>query len=61
MTMHIGQPELPLMITEGQPLMIDAQELEDGRIEIMPVNRVLYDPIAKFISLTIELPRMQER
>ena len=35
--------------------------MEDNRIEIMHVSRVLCDPIAKFISLTIELPRMQER
>ena len=41
--------------------MIDAQEMEDGCIEIMHVNRVLSDPIAKFIRLTMELPRMQER
>ena len=35
--------------------------MEDNRIEIMHVSRVLCDPIAKFISLTMELPRMQER
>ena len=41
--------------------MIDAEEIEDGRVEIMYVNRVLYDPITKLISFAIELPRMQER
>jgi hypothetical protein len=41
--------------------MIDAEEIEDGRVEIMYVNRALYDPITKLISFAIELPRMQER
>ena len=42
MPMHIGQPKVPSLIFESQPLMIDSQQMQNRGVEIMNVNSVLY-------------------
>src|SRR4051812_26782521 len=35
-----GQPPVPAVVREGEPSVIDAHEVEDGRVEVMHVDAV---------------------
>ena len=41
--MHIGEAEIPALIGVDQSFMVDAEEMEDGRIEIVNVNGITCD------------------
>jgi hypothetical protein len=38
--MHVGQPIVAALEFEHQPFMVDSQEVQDGCLEIMDVDRV---------------------
>ena len=53
LSMHIGQPVLASLVLEGQLLVVDAQQMENRRIEVMHMDRVLCNVVAEIIGLTI--------
>src|SRR5262249_55005141 len=53
MTMHIGQAIVPALVLEGQSSVIDAQEMQDGGLEVMDVNRVLGDVVTEVIGSAV--------
>ena len=48
--MHIGEPELPTLVAEGEALVVDAKEVEDGRVEVVDVDGILRDAVSEFIE-----------
>lgn len=40
--MHVGEPVVASTVAEGEPLVIHAEEMENGRVEIVNVNFVLH-------------------
>ena len=53
LTMHIGQTILASLKFVGQLLMVHSQQMQDCRIEVVDMNRVINDVVAEFIRLTI--------
>jgi len=47
---HVRQPEMPPLILERQPLMIDPERVENGRLQIMYVYAVRDDVVAEVIG-----------
>src|SRR6187431_2504354 len=48
--MHIGQAELPTLETVSQLLMVDTKAMQDCRLEIVHVNRILDHVESKVIG-----------
>ena len=51
-SVHIGQPEIPPLKTVREPFVIDAETLQDGRVEIVHVDRIADHIVAKVIRLS---------
>ena len=49
LAMDIRQSKLPPLILECQPFMIEAKLMQDGRIDVVDVNRVFNRRIPKLI------------
>src|SRR5438876_5309106 len=58
LTMHIRQPEIPPLEPIRQPRMVDPQAVQNRRVEIMHVHRVLHDVVAVIIRLAVADPRL---
>tara|TARA_B100000579_G_scaffold405702_1_gene391542 strand:- start:34 stop:363 length:330 start_codon:yes stop_codon:yes gene_type:complete len=54
-SVHISEAELSSLIAKGKTLMVNAQLMEDGRIEIVNVNGVTSDGIPKIISFSVDV------
>ena len=39
--MDVGQPASGAVVVEGEPLVVEAEEVENGRVEVMDVDDVL--------------------
>ena len=44
MAVDVGEPEVPPAVTVGEPLMVKAEQVEDGRLEVVDVHAVLHRP-----------------
>ena len=53
MAMHIGQPELAARVEMGQPLVVDAELMQDRRLQVMHVDRLIDDMEPKVIGRSI--------
>ena len=51
--MDVGKAVVSSLITVGEFFMVDAEEVEDGGIEIVDVDRVLGDVVAPIVGLTV--------
>ena len=51
--MDISEAEVTALEAEGESLVIDAQLPQDGRMEIVHVDRVFHDVVAKVIRLAM--------
>ena len=54
-SVHISEAELSSLIAEGKTLMINAQLMEDGRIEIVNVNGITCDGIPELIGRSMNM------
>jgi hypothetical protein len=52
LSVHIGQPEVATLIAEGEPLVIDAEEMEDRGVEVVHVHGILDYAEAKIVGPT---------
>src|SRR5262245_16344711 len=50
--MHIRQPEVSPLKLVSQPLMIDTQEVQDRRLQVMNMNRITDDVVTVIVGLT---------
>ena len=50
---NIGQPEIPARIAIRQPLVIEAQQMQDGRVQVVEVNLVLHRVIAVVVGRSV--------
>src|SRR2546423_4808962 len=49
-SMHIGQSPFDAVVVEGEPLVIKAKQVQNGRVKIVNGGDVLDRFVAKFIS-----------
>ena len=50
LAMDIGQAEIAALMSECQPLVIDAQAMQDGSVKVVDVNRVLLHVVAEVVG-----------
>ena len=53
LAVHVGQPELPALVLERQPLVVDAHQVQDGGVQVVDVHRVFSDVVAERIGLSV--------
>ena len=51
---HVGQAEVTAAGAEGELLRIEAQRVQDSRVELMHVNLVLNGRAAEFVGRAVE-------
>lgn len=56
LAVHIGQADISSLVRMDQPLVIDSQEVQDGRIEIMNVDRIASDVVGEVVGFTMHMP-----
>ena len=49
--MHVGQPELAALVLERQPLVVEAQQVQHGGVQVVDVDAVLDDVEAEVVGL----------
>lgn len=54
MTVYIRQAETPALVLEGQSLVIYAEQVQQRRLEIMHMHRVLSDIVPKVVRLSVQ-------
>ena len=59
LSMNISQPEVAAVITVGQSLVIEAQLMEDGGVEVMHMNLPLHCMVAIGVSVPMGDPRFE--
>ena len=52
----VGQAEVAAIVAEGESLVIQAQQVEDGGMEVMMRDAVLYGVHAEFVGGTVSNP-----
>src|SRR5258707_689875 len=55
LTLHVGQAELATLKTIGEPLMIEAEEMQDGGMEIVHRDGIASDIPGEVVGLAIDL------
>lgn len=54
--MHVRQAEVPPLISVDQPFVVQPQQVQDGGLQVMHVDRRLDDAVAELISLAVDMP-----
>ena len=50
MAVHVGQPPVDAVVAERQPGVIDAQEVQDGRVQVVAVRGVFDGLVRPFVA-----------
>ena len=51
--MDVGEAAL---VAEGEPLVVDAEEVQQGGVEVMDVDGILGDGVSEFVGLAVDEP-----
>jgi len=58
LAMHVRQPVVSALELERQPLVVDAQQVEQRRLQIMNVNPVRGNVVAELVGRTVAHARL---
>src|SRR5438552_13135725 len=61
LSVHVSQPVVSSLEFVGEPFMIDAEEVENGRLQVMDVDGIFYDVVAEFVSRAINYAGLYAR
>ena len=53
LSLNIREAELPALILVGQPFVVEAETMQDGRLQIVNVNLVLRDVEAQIVRRAV--------
>ena len=48
--MHVGQPEVAALEPERQPLVVDAQQVQQRRVQVVDLDDVLHRVVAQLVG-----------
>ena len=51
--MHVGQPEVAAGVVEGELLVVEAEQVQDRRLEVVDVDGVLGDVEAQVVGRAV--------
>ena len=55
--MHVGKPALDAVVIEAQLLVIEAQDMQDGGVEVIDGGNVFRGPVAKLVGRAVRESR----
>ena len=55
---HPSQPEIEPLVPVGKPFVIHSQQMEQGRVQVIHVDRILSDVVAEIIGGSPGHPRL---
>ena len=55
---HVRQPEIPARVPESKALVIEAEAVEDSRVEIVSMNAIFDHASTVVVRLTVDHPRL---
>src|SRR5581483_12272544 len=50
---HVGQPHVPAAEPEGQPLVVDAEQVQHGRVQVVDLYPVADHLVAPLVGLAV--------
>ena len=50
---HIGQTEVPPLVLEREPFVVDAEQMHQGRLDVEHVDRILGNVVTKGTGLSV--------
>ena len=53
--MHIRQPEAPALVTVGEALVVDAEQVQDGGLEVVDVHAAVGDVVAEVVGFAVDV------
>lgn len=51
--LHVGQAKVAALRAEGQAFVVDAHLMEDGRVQIVDVDRIFNSVVTEFVRPTV--------
>ena len=54
----VRQPEVPALVREGQPRVVDAEQVQHRRVQVVDVHRVLDDVEGEVVGLAVGRARL---
>ena len=51
--MHVGQAVVAALELERQPRVVDAEQVQDRRVQVVDVDAVLGDVVAEVVGLAV--------
>ena len=57
LTMDIRQTKITTCVAERETLMIESQQVQNGRVEVMHVDRIFFHPVTNVVRLSVYDPR----
>src|SRR6185436_16526470 len=58
LSVHIGQPIVAALETEREPFVVDSQQMQERRVEVVDVDAVRHDVVAEGTRLAVEGPAL---
>lgn len=52
--MDVGEAELAALVAEGEALVVDAEEVQQGGVEVVDVDGILGDGVSEFVGLAVD-------
>ena len=59
--MHVGEPEIAALETEGQLRVFEAEQMKDGRVKVMHVGAIFRCIEPEFVGLAQNETRLSRR
>ena len=56
--MHIGEPEIAAGVAEGEPLVVEAEAVENRRLQVVYMNFIRGDVEAEFVGRAMRYARL---
>ena len=53
--MHVGQAEVAALELVGQPGVVDAQQVKDGGVQVVDLDRVADDVVREIVGLAVDV------
>ncbi len=53
MAVHVGEPEVAALVAEGEALVVESEEVEHGRVQVVHVHGLLRDGVAELVRAAV--------
>ena len=54
-TVDVSKAELAALVAEGEALVVDAEEVQQGGVEVVDVDGIFGDGVSEFVGLAVDV------